>query len=59
MKHLKAYVTKLPLPGMNDETANIIVQKFMINAARSIGGKNLEDLDEFSRDYLLKVWVNF
>lgn len=26
----------------------------MINAARSIGGSNLEDLDEFSRDYLLK-----
>ena len=55
MKQLKAYVSKLPLAGMTDESTNMIVQKFMVNAARSVAGRNLEDLDEFSRDYLLKA----
>ena len=54
MKMLKAYVIKLPFANMTEETANAIVQKFMISAARSMGSSNLEDLDEFSRDYLLK-----
>lgn len=54
MKLLKSYVIKLPLANMTEEAASAIVQKFMINAARSMGGSNLEDLDEFSRDYLLK-----
>lgn len=54
MKMLRAYVVKMPLTNMTEEAANAVVQKFMINAARSIGGFNLEDLDDFSRDYLLK-----
>ena len=34
------------------DNAQLATQKMMLAAAKMVAGKNLEDLDEYSRDYL-------
>ena len=37
----------------NADSAQMATQKMMVSAAQMVAGKNLEDLNDFSRDYLV------
>ena len=36
------------------DVAQLATQKMMVGAAQMVSGKNLEDLNEFARDYLVE-----
>ena len=38
---------------ISPENAQTTVNKMMVSAAREVASKNLEDLNDFSRDYLV------
>jgi hypothetical protein len=47
------YLTS-PAMGLNAQQANQVLAKFMTTAAATVSRRNLEDLDDFARDYIVK-----